>query len=227
MRTAPVFVLMLLLCIVSCDPVEEVPSDSAGPAYFPLAVGRFLIYEVDSTRIIQNVESTHRFQLRVSIIDSFVNGEGNTTFVLQRHKRADATKPWTAAGTWSAWKSNRQAVLTEGTVSYVKLQFPLTEGIRWNGNSLNSKGGDDRCNGVNCDEYQVTALEPEVTVLQNNDTDILVKQDIRIEKYTKDMGLTYREMTVLEYCTSGACFGKQIVDSGIRYKQVLIESGEN
>jgi hypothetical protein len=226
MRIAPVFVLMLLLSIAACDSVEEVPSEFIGPEYFPLEKGSFITYDVDSTRIIQNVESAHKFQLRISITDAFINGEGNTTYLLQRHKRTDASKPWIPAGTWSAWKSNRQAVVSEGNQSYVKLQFPLSEGIKWNGNALNSNGGDERCDGVDCDQYEVTAMEPEVTVMQNNDSDVLVKQDVRVEKYSKDIGLTYRSVTVLEYCTSGACFGKQFVDNGVRYTQVLIETGD-
>jgi hypothetical protein len=225
MRIAPVIVLMLLLLIAACDSVEETPAEFIGPEYFPLQKGSFIVYDVDSVRIIQNVESVFHFQLRVSIVDSFVNGEGNTTYRIQRHKRADGSKPWVPAGTWSAWKSNRQAVVSEGNESYIKLQFPLSESIQWNGNALNANGGEDRCDGVACDLYEISSVDPEVIVIQNNDADVLVKQDIRIEKYSKNVGLTYRSETVLKYCTSGDCFGKQFVDSGLRYTQNLIESG--
>lgn len=226
MRTAPVFAFLLFL-IASCDKVEETPIDIPGPEYFPLETGSFVIYHVDSTNILLNVESKHTFQLRVSVGTSFTNGEGNTTYIMQRQKRSDATKPWTPAGTWSAWKSIRQAVVSEGTTSYVKLQFPLSVGAGWDGNALNTKGGNERCinDTMSCDRYDVTETEPDVVVIQSNDPDELLKKDIRIEKYRKDVGLIYKEVEVLEYCDDGACFGTGFVKNGLRYKQEMIDSG--
>ena len=224
MRKARLALLFVLL-LTACERIEETPSEFPGPEYFPLQKGAFIIYKVDSTRIIQNVETNFLFELRVSVVDSFVNGEGNTTYILQREKRTNSSSPWKLAGTWSAWKSVSKAVLTEGNESFVKLQFPLAEGKSWDGNALNSLKGFDRCDGNDCDEYVITALEPELTVTLGSDTDILVRQDVRVEKYVRNVGLVYKESTVLEYCTAGACFGKQFVDSGVKYKQEMISSG--
>jgi hypothetical protein len=227
MRTAPVFVLLLFL-ISACNQVDETPIEITGPQYFPLETGRYIVYHVDSTSIVQNVESVHTFQLRLSVGNSFVNGEGNTAYFIQRHRRADATMPWTPAGTWTAWKSIRQAVVSEGNTSYVKLQFPLSVGTGWNGNALNTHGGTERCsdNTSNCDRYEVTETEPDVVVTQNNDPDLLIKKDIRIERYRKDVGLVYKETEVLEYCDED-CFGTGFVDNGIKYKMEMIESGKH
>lgn len=156
---------------------------------------------------------------------SFVNGEGNTTFTLQREKRATSADGWSPAGTWSAWVDARRAVLSEGNRSFVKLQFPIEEAIVWNGNAYNTLGGNDQCNGVDCDIYQVTEIDPEVVVTQSKDEDVLVKFDVRKEIYARNIGLRYKEMTVLEYCTAQNCFGKQFVDNGIKYKQSLLENG--
>jgi hypothetical protein len=174
MRIAPVFALLFFV-ISACDQVEESPIEIPGPEYFPLETGRYVVYNVDSTNILLNVESTSVFQLRVSVGTSFINGEGNPTYVIQRHKRASASKPWAPAGTWAAWKSIRQAVVSEGNTSYV--------------------------------------------------TDELLKKDIRIEKYRKDVGLIYKETEVLEYCDDGPCFGTGFVKNGLRYKQEMVESG--
>lgn len=226
MRTAPVFALLFFL-MSACDQVEETPIEIPGQEYFPLVTGSYLIYDVDSTSILLNVESIYTFQLRVSVGTSFTNGEGHTAYIIQRHKRPDASAPWTPAGTWTAYKSIRQAVVSEGTTSYVKLQFPLSVGIGWDGNALNSKGGNERCNGdtMSCDRYDVTETEPDVIVVQSNDPDLLLKKDIRIEKYRKDVGLIYKEMEVLEYCDDGACFGTGFVKKGLRFKQEMTASG--
>lgn len=226
MRTGTGFVLLLFLMMSACEQVEETPIENPGPEFFPLQTGSFIIYNVDSVRILQNIESSFSFQLRVSVGKSFVNGEGTTTYVLQREKRADASKPWTPAGTWSAWKSPRQAVVNEGSISYIKLQFPATSGISWNGNALNSKGGDERCNGIDCDRYDVTKSESDsIVVTLNDEPDLIVKTDIRTEIYVKDIGLTQKESKVLVYCTEPPCPTDQFVIDGLRYKQVMIEHG--
>lgn len=226
MRIAPVFALLVLL-ISSCDREEETPVEIPGSGYFPLETGRFAIYTIDSTKILLNVSSSYTFQLRVTVGNSFVNGEGNTAYIIQREKRDDDSKPWTPAGTWTAWKSIRQAVVSEGNTSYVKLQFPSSMGIVWDGNALNSKGGNERCNDndLTCDIYEVTETDPDIVVTQSNDPDELLLKDIRIEKYRKDVGLIYKESVVLQYCDDGACFGSGFVKNGLIYKQELITSG--
>ncbi len=218
--------VILLWVLSACDPLEEKPAEFPGPEYFPLTVGQFWEYDIDSIRIIQNTESTFQYQVRLSVVDSFLNGEGNYSYIWKRERRPNASATWTPAGTWTAWKSNRQAVVSEGNQSFVKLQFPLSLGIQWNGNALNALGGDNQCNGARCDTYEVTLVDPEVVVTQENELDAVVKYDVRVEKYSKGVGLTYKESTVLEYCTEGDCLGRQFVKSGIRFKQTLKDAGK-
>jgi hypothetical protein len=117
-------------------------------------------------------------------------------------------------------------VLVEGNVRFVKLQFPIDAGIEWNGNAMNNIGGDDFCNDLPCDVYEVSEVDPDVLVVLGNEPDLLVKYDVRTETYRKDVGLISKEMTVLEYCTTQDCFGKQFVNTGIRYTQTLIDNGQ-
>lgn len=217
---------VLLWIAVACESADEKPAEFQGPEYFPLVVGQFKVYDIDSVRIIQNVETSFQYQVRLSVIDSFLNGERNFSYVLKRERRPNASSGWTAAGTWTAWKSNRQAVVTEGNQSFVKLQFPLSVGIQWNGNSLNSLGGDNQCNGSKCDTYEVTGVDPDVVVTQENELDAVVKYDVRLEKYSKGVGLVYKESTVFEYCTEGDCLGKRFVKNGIRFQQTLTDAGK-
>jgi len=223
MRTAPVFAILLFL-MSACDRVEETPVVIPGPEYFPLETGRYIIYKVDSSRTILNVSTSYSFEMKISVGASFVNGEANTSYIIQREKRANASQPWKPAGTWTAWKSIRQAVVSEGNTSYIKLQFPLSNGIQWDGNALNAKGGDDRCNGIECDRYEVTQTDPDVIVTQANTPDDPLKADVRVETYRKDVGLVYKESSVLEYCDE-ECFGTGFVNDGVVYKQEMLESG--
>jgi hypothetical protein len=227
MKLRTVFIALLLGSVSCSDPNEESPNAIPGQEYFPLQTGSFIIYDVDSTRIIQNVSTGYKFQLRVSVVDSFKNAEGNITYLLQREKRDDATTPWKAAGTWSAYKSVQQAVVTEGTVSYVKLAFPTSIGTGWNGNALNNLGGEDACsNNSKCDHYLVTEMNDEIIVVTQEDRDDPIMLDKRIEQYSKNTGLTYKESTTLRYCTGDPCSGvEDYVVDGLKYKQEMTGSG--
>jgi len=218
--------LGLSAAVISCEPSPEVVTTIRGSEYFPLQVGHYLLYDVDSTHISLNIESNFKFQLRMTVTGSFQNSGGNTTYVMQREKRADASGEWTPAGTWSAWVDARNAVLVEGNERFIRLQFPINTGNQWNGNAMNSVGGDDFCDDKPCDIYAISAVEPDILVIHGDDKDLLVKYDARTETYRKDIGLVDKEMTILEYCTSQDCFGKQFVNEGIRYRQTLIGNGQ-
>jgi hypothetical protein len=229
--------LVIAVLTLSCDPVEELPVD-VGTAYFPLRVGSWAIYEVDSTRIVQNVPSEFKFELRTTVVDSFLNSAGSTAYVIRREKRTGTSAPWSAAGTWTSWADTRQAVVAEGNTRYVKLQFPVEVGLRWNGNAFNTEGGDEQCNGQKCDRYDVFEVSDTftnqfvtagqaVTIRHHDDKDILVKKDIRSEVYVRNVGLAQRVAEVLEYCTEQDCYGKQFVTSGLIYRMELKEFGSN
>jgi hypothetical protein len=226
LRALFIFVGILALT-VSCDPTGDYIPPARGAEYFPLKTGAFTIYDVDSIAIASNVETAYTYQLKLEVKGSFTNGAGGTSYIIQRQKRDNAGAPWTEAGTWSAWTDARNAVSVEGNQSFVKLQFPINVANAWNGNELNSNGGEDDCGGNPCDRYEVSEVDPDVLIVQGDVEDVLVKFDVRREVYSKDIGLTYKEVTVLEYCTSQNCFGNQFVDKGVKYTQTLAEHGEN
>lgn len=226
--------IIFLLC--SCEPNPERPSGDPVDAYFPLRVGAYSIFQVDSTVIQFNVEQLNAFQLRVSVVDSFQNATGGITYLIQREKRSNEEMPWIPAGTWSARKTLKEGIVSEGNISYVRLKFPPNVNLTWNGNEFNSEGGTDNCPASGpCDLYKVSAqsdsfstdegltVGPVVEITQSNDPDVLVKYDVRKEVYAKNVGLVYKEITLLDYCTQGNCFGQQIVNAGLRYKQELLE----
>jgi hypothetical protein len=227
MKLRTVFIVLLVGCMSCSDPKEESTPTIPGQEYFPLRTGSFIVYGVDSTRIIQNIESEYHFQLRVTVADSFKNGEGNMTYRLQREKRSDVSQPWSAAGTWSAYETVQHAVVTEGTVSYIRLAFPASVGTGWNGNALNNLGGEDVCNNnTKCDHYVITDMDDTSVEVMQEDRDDPIMLDQRTERYSKSIGLVFKSSVTLEYCTGDPCSGVAgyVVD-GLRYQQEMIDSG--
>ena len=230
-------VILIVSCKNSTEPIQDVGLD-----YFPLIVGAYQIYTVDETQINQSVEQKFIYELKVKVVDSAINQENGYTYTIQRQKRDNATSPWSSLDSWTARFASRQAIIKEGNTAVVKLMFPATNGLEWDGNAFNTLGGEQSC-GENknypCDIYRLENFGKEfvltngmtfaetLTVIQNDNPDLIVKQDVRKEVFAKNIGLIYKESTVLEYCTATACLGKQKVDKGYKYKQTLKEYGSD
>jgi hypothetical protein len=64
-----------------------------------------------------------------------------------------------------------------------------------------------------------------VTVLQEDNQDVIVQMDFRQERYARGIGLVSKEVTLLNYCTQPSCLGQQKIESGRVYKQQIIAYG--
>jgi hypothetical protein len=236
MRFGVVVFAFLMACCSSKDTVlAPVVSD-----YFPIRVGAYFIYAVDSLITDQSVQTNYMYDLKVQAIDSFANGDHGFTYVLQRSKRPDSLSAWTSMISWSARINTLQAIVNEGNISYIKLEGPLSNGTAWDGNSLNNLGGTDKClnNDLNsCDVYTVEhygtpysipnglSFRNSLTVVQSDNEDFIVFQDKRSEVYAEHIGLVYRQILQLQYCMDTTCVGQQRVSKGISYSQTLKEYG--
>lgn len=232
------FLLMLLAW--SCTSEEEVilKKDSD---FFPLSVGSFFIYNVNETSYTAiDGKQDFVYQLKLLVADSFRNTASGITYVIQRSKKAENASTFDYLDTWSARIEASEVVVAEGNTSFVRLAFPLVVGKQWNGNALNNLGGEETCadNLLNtCDLYEVGSLgapyelngenlNQTLEVIQNNNVDLIVKQDVRKEIYARHIGLVYKESTLLEYCTVGSCIGQQQIEKGLVYTQTLANYGK-
>jgi hypothetical protein len=243
MRFGAVAFVFLMACCASKDatPVPAVAD------YFPLKVGLYYIYSVDSVITSQGatccspgIQTNYTYQLKVQVIDSFANTEGGYSYILQRSKRPDSVSAWTAMATWSARVNQFQGVVNEGNIPYIKIEGPLVNGKAWDGNGLNNLGGSDKClvnSSSTCDIYTIQnfglpytqqglSFKNSLIVVQSNNRDPIVFTDERSEVYAEKVGLIYRTILQLHFCTTDStCLGQMIVNQGISYNQTLLSYG--
>jgi hypothetical protein len=227
---------ILLLFIAGCSEQALVKPD-IGFSYFPIQVGDFSIYNVEQTDIISSNSTTYSFQLRVTVTDSVL--ESNTlTYFLKREKRDNSTSNWIPFETWSVRLTEDEIIQNENNIWFVKLIFPLSQRVKWNGNVYNNLDNNGNLfNGIGSDQYFISEFnkpvtlnsgfqsDETITVVHNNFSDDIVGVDKRLEMYSKHVGLIYKEVTQLEYCTSTACIGQQKPVKGTILMQTLIEHG--
>jgi hypothetical protein len=233
-----IFTLFLLLFGCDRDSTEPVQNDQD---YFPLRVGDYRIYRISETQITPyNVEHFTEYEIKTLVTDSFQNNAGGRSYIVSRYKRATQSDTWLILDTWSAKVDSREVVLNESNVPFVKIIFPIAAGHEWNGNAYNSQESVEFCEGsdfTSCDVYAFGEIkssfetsdgaifENTVEVIENDSPDPIVRHDVRREIYAFDIGMVYREIIVLKYCTDEGCRGQQKIEDGLVYKQELIEYG--
>ncbi len=218
---------MLLVLFGACEGEERREPDMA-TAYYPLGIGVYQVYDVKEKhyQVVSDAVEEH-YQLQTLIIDSFSSVEGHDTYVMQRSKRATPADSWELVDTWSVRREHNDVVVSEGNTDFVKLRSPLTEGLEWNGNTYNSIGVDEyvvRDLGHSFD-VNGTVFAKTVTVEQERLEDAIVFRDERAEVYAAGVGLIYKEVIQLAYCTSDECLGLQKVDEGIEMRIAIVDYG--
>jgi hypothetical protein len=149
--------------------------------------------------------------------------------VILRSKRNTPTETWKYLDTWSAQVNNREVVVSEGNVSFLKIKLPVSVGVTWNGNLYNDGGVQEY---LLSDAHIPFAASGEnfsdcIVVTQADSDDFIVFLDDRKETYAKGVGLVYRESTQLNFCTSTTegCLGQQIIEDGVVFKQTITGYG--
>ena len=188
---------------VSCKKDEEVKTTNVGYSYAGAEVGRWIIYDVDSTDynlgkagVIQNF----KFQIKEVIESEYLDAEGRPALRIERYKRLynDTVPydsiPWVLKDVWSANITNTTFERVEENIRFIKLAFPVKQGKRWNGNAKNTEDEWDY-------EYMDTdqrrsfgnlSFDSTLWVQQKLDSSLVHKID-SLEIYAKNIGMIYKK----------------------------------
>lgn len=214
-------IVILISCLLyACDNVNSnLPPPQDGGKFFYPNVGQSVIYDVEDTQY----ELTGKFmvktyQLKEINVLVFRDLDGKEAFKIERYRRENETQKWMIDSVFMAKKEIDKALKSENNVTYVKIYFPIKEGLKWNGNAYNSFGNDTyELKKIN-QSFQTNGQKFENTfsVVQQNDS-TLVDLKRRIEVYAENIGMIYQEKTSVLYCNTGNCLGKGKIDFGTKH----------
>src|SRR3990170_7545574 len=126
--------ILLLFMVGLCtgcvkDEIED-PARDAGREYFPLEVGKYITYAVDSIVFDDqqggNKKDTVHFELREQVFDFQVNN-GDTTYYIERSRRNTPFASWQLTDVWTARRTLSEALKSEENLTFRKMSFPLKD----------------------------------------------------------------------------------------------------
>jgi hypothetical protein len=222
--------LALVLLFFACERVIET-LEPVTYDYFPLEVGKYKIYQVDSTVYDEytcTVQTTS-YQVRELTGSVGTDGEGDVYYSVERHIRGDSTEPWVLQHIWSEKIEENQLQRVEENQRMVKMVFPVKENTHWDGivyirrdTLVPIRGGsihmykdwDDFVYGEIGNTFIDTSrtgprIYTEALEVTQVDKTNNIERRLSKEVYAKDIGLVYKEMWILDtQCRPpGACSG--------------------
>lgn len=198
------------------DPFQLPTADDA--PFYPLELGRFWEYRIDSVIFDRNADIPVRALSRWAkeeVVDTFLDLQGHPWYRIERYERESDTLPWSLKLVVAATIRGSEALRLENDLTFVKLHFPLAPFKNWNGNKYFDPATVVYISGEPVEmfkgwQYQVVESAPDWVSVRQADFENLLERRYSIEKYARDTGLVYRELEILD---------TQSVEEGIPWEE--------
>lgn len=132
------FIFFIALLAFGCKRIEP-PSESLGHEYFPLEVGKYCCYVMDSIAHdgFTGHSDTLHYYIKETIESAFEDNAGNTAYRIRIDYRFSPTDKWNFKQYISANTDIYSAQINRNDVRLVKLSFPIRNRKTWDENELN------------------------------------------------------------------------------------------
>ena len=227
--TVPVF-LSMQFCKRETDAFTVVPATD----YYPIQVGKYIIYQLDST-VFTNFETTkeiHSYQVKDIVDAEITDNTERPAFRVRRMIRDSAgLNPWTDLATFMVTPLPSSIEYVENNLRFIKLKSPVRENYFWQGNSYINAVGD--LDYLKSWEYNYTnvgqpflidnkTVENTATVLQSDEItgdpelspNNVASKNYSIEVYGKNIGLIYKDFIYWLYQKNNTLGNCRVVVAG-------------
>lgn len=245
MRSKHLLGLLLLIAVFfSCQPDTTTVFDgSYGYNYYPLEVGKYWTYKVDSLVILNMDEKMESSSfVKEEIVNTIITENGDTSYVLKRSVASEIDGNYTPTDVWKIDISLSSLIRVEENLRFMKLLFPIMLGEEWDGNLFDHKIETNV--GQNTIEpyfewsYAVLQDDRSITLEGVDYTGVVEVQqadhedEINLrwsnELYAPNVGMIKREMRILssQCVPNNNCNGTEWIDyaeEGFTLVQILVD----
>lgn len=218
-----------------------------GHAFAPLKIGAFWEYQMDSILYDENGTKidTTRSYIKEVITENHTNSEAVTIYKIDRFHKPHIDSVYQYKNTWSAYKNTTQFVRTENNLSFIKMTFPivLNPPKKWKGNVLFDTQNThiyvagETLKAYTGWRYKYLAMHESYNVLDKSFANVVEIQNAEVVKdviqyriakewYAKDIGLIYKEQSILDtQCNTCTEPWTEKASKGFILKQQLLNYG--
>ena len=133
-----VLIASLLFSLNACKKSTETLATTPVSDYYPLTVGKYITYSLDSLVFINFGASSvvRNFQVKYVTEAKITDNLGRPAYRIIRYIRKTATNPWLPDNTFWAVNTGNGIDFTENNLRYQKLKSPIRDQYSWKGNSF-------------------------------------------------------------------------------------------
>lgn len=219
--------ISVLVAFTACESTTEELVAESYKDYYPLQVGKYITYRLDSTVFTKSgsVIETHKYQVKHTVHAETTDNLGRKVYIVNRLIRDEAgTSAWLENGSYSVTPLSDRVEVTENNMRVIKLIDPVKAGFSWRGNAylttspympiydmgagsnMNqwlfsySNFGDTTVNGHTYPNvWSVDHANNIMNLPPAPGTSAYGLMEVSNEKYAKGIGLVYRKHHVYEY----------------------------
>jgi hypothetical protein len=227
--------------MIGCKSKTETPPD-VGYDYAPTTIGKYVVYDVDSTVYDDFHHDTtySKYRIKEHLAEAITDNQGRSAIKLIRYIKkynplvSYDNMTWTIKDVWNYTKTKTTLEVVEEDVRFTKLAFPANQDATWDGNANNTIGEWDYIYNYvgNAETINGTAFDNVLYVEQKDDkSKNAIHRQFYIEKYAKNVGLVYREIkdlysnTVTQNPNGTIKPVEQRIEKGVIYKLTYVTHG--
>jgi len=213
---------LISLFFISCKKEKDSFTSESVNDYFPLQVGKYITYNLDSTVFINfgQKDTIISYQVQDRVDAQITDNQGRLAYRIFRFIRKDSSQDWVQNNTFMVVPTENSIEYVENNLRFLKLVLPIKQDFSWKGNSYidtysinsdlrylddwdyiyDSVGVPLTINSLTIDST-VKVSERDEFLGQNPSIEgtQYAEKTYALEKYGKGIGLIYREFLHWEY----------------------------
>ena len=180
----------------SCNKTVEVLESKSVQSYMPLGIGKFIVYNLDST-VYTNLGTKieiHSYQIKDTVQSATTDNLGRIVYRISRLLRSQVdTNNWKNIFTYNAIIYSSKIEIIESNQKYLKLMMPIKEGFSWKGNTYVNTVTYPELQFLNNWEYNYQDVNKSITI--NNPANKNIYSEINYSKeiFAENIGLVFKE----------------------------------
>ncbi len=214
------------LFFISCKKEKENFTSESISDYYPLEVGKYITYNLDSTVFVNfgQKDTVIHYEAQDRVDAQITDNLGRPAYRIIRYIRQDSLQDWIPNNTFSVIPTQNSIEYIENNFRYLKLELPVKQDFSWKGNSYlpsmaYAPAYDFASDFTDGWDYIYDSIDVPLTInsLTFDSTIKVFEQDYftgddpplpttsysektyAVEKYAKGVGLIYREYLHWEY----------------------------